>query len=142
MIRRFTHGKRWRLSDELWEQIEPLLPEPPLRDKFKGGRPMVPNRDAINGIFYVLKTGCQWKSLDATNICSGSVAHSRFLMWRKAGVFNAFWIRGLDQYDEAKGIDWRWLSMDGSMGKAPVAGSKKLVKTLRTEASKGINAAY
>jgi transposase len=43
------------VSDELWEIIEPLLPpEPP---KPKGGRPRIPDRAALTGIIFVLKSG-------------------------------------------------------------------------------------
>ncbi len=46
------------VPDDLWEAIEPLLPkEPP---KPKGGRPRVPDRAALAGIVFVLRTGCPW----------------------------------------------------------------------------------
>jgi transposase len=95
----------------------------------------------MNGILFVLKTGCQWKALDATSICSGSVAHQRFQAWTKAGVFHDFWVKGLERYDEVKGIDWSWLSLDGTLNKAPVAGSKKQAKTRRIVASRAPSAA-
>ena len=116
---------KWLLSDELWEQIKPLLPPRRQRGKAGKGRPPVSDRQAMNGIFFVLKTGCQWKALDVTGICPGSTAHDKFQKWRKAGVFKGFWKRGLQTYDECKGIDWKWQSLDASFAKAPVAGSKK-----------------
>jgi transposase len=46
------------VSDALWESIAPLLPpEPP---KPKGGRPRVPDRAALTGIIFVLKSGIPW----------------------------------------------------------------------------------
>ena len=92
--------------------------------RFGGGRPRVPDRTCANGIFYVLRTGCQWKALDATSICSGSTAHLRFQEWVAAGVFLELWRVGLERYDELKGLDWSWLSMDGAMTKAPLGGEK------------------
>ena len=141
MAEKTKHSKRWLISDALWREIEPLLPVVHDAEWFMGGRPRVSDRAAMNAIFFVLRTGCQWKALDATGICSSSVAHDRFQTWRKAGVFKAFWRKELQRYDEAKGIKWKWLSMDGSMGKAPVAGSKKLAKTRRTEPNRAISAA-
>ena len=91
---------------------------------FGGGRPRVPDRTCANGIFYVLRTGCQWKALDATGICSGSTAHLRFQEWVAAGVFLELWRVGLERYDELKGLDWSWLSMDGAMTKSPLGGGK------------------
>ena len=115
---------RWLISDALWEKIEPLLPPPPKRDASQGGRPRVPDRIALNGILFVLRTGCQWNALNATGICSSSTAHLRFQEWVEAGVFQKLWAEGLTEYDELKGIHWRWQSMDGAMTKAPLGGEK------------------
>ena len=78
----------------------------------------------MDAIFFVLRTGCQWNSLNATGICSSSSAHRRFQEWTAAGVFVTFWALGLEEYDELKGLDWEWLSMDGAMTKAPLGGER------------------
>ena len=114
----------FEISDELWAMLAPLLPVYVNTHPFGGGRPRVPDRKCANGVFYVLRTGCQWKALDHTGICSGSTAHLRFQEWVEADVFLDFWRVGLEKYDELKGIDWRWLSMDGVMTKAPLGGEK------------------
>jgi transposase len=135
-----TKDDKWRIPDALWEKMEPLLP--PRKAHPNGGHnPRVPDRDAMNAILFVLRTGCQWNALDATGICSCGSAYRRFREWEAAGVFLAVWREGLLQYDEACGIDWSWLSMDGAMTKAPVAGSKKRVRTRRTGANKASSAA-
>jgi transposase len=115
---------RWKISDELWSKIEPFLPVPVNPHPRGGGKKRVPYRKVMNGILFVLKTGCQWKSLDATGICSGSTAHLRFQEWQRAGVFLQFWQKGLLEYDDLHGIDWKWQSMDGAMTKAPLGGEK------------------
>ena len=112
----------WRLPDALWERMESLLPK--YRTSPKGGRPRLPLRQIADGIFYVLRTGCQWNALNETGICSSSTAHSRFQEWTQAGVFQKLWAMALDEYDELKGIDWSWQSMDGAMNKAPLGGGK------------------
>ena len=114
----------FQISGELWEALEPLIPEYVNTHRFGGGRPRVPDRTCANGIFCVLRTGCQWKALDAINICSGSTAHLRFQEWVAAGVFLELWRAGLERYDGLKGLDWSWLSMDGAMTKAPLGGGK------------------
>ncbi len=49
------------VTDRLWMFIEPLLPvEAP---KPKGGRPRVPDRAALTGILFVLKSGIPWEML-------------------------------------------------------------------------------
>jgi putative transposase len=55
----------------------------------------VPDRQVLDAIFFVLRTGCQWKALDATSLCKGSTAHSRFQQWVQAGVFARLWNEAL-----------------------------------------------
>lgn len=115
----------WRIPDEMWERLEPLIPSPPSKPHPLGcHRQRIPNRKAMDGIFFVLRTGCQWNALIETGICSSSVAHSRFQEWSAAGVFEKLWRQGLGEYEELVGIDWNWLAMDGAMTKAPGAPKK------------------
>jgi transposase len=111
----------WRIPDELWVRIEPLLP--PERPKPKGGRPRMPNRQAMDAIFYVLRTGCQWKALPRS-LGAASTVHDRFQEWRGAGVFEHLWRAGVTEYDSLKGLDWEWQAMDGAMTKAPLGGKR------------------
>ena len=115
---------RYRVTDGLWAKLELLIPPRVNPHPRGGGRKPVPDRQVIDGIFFVLRTGCQWKALDETRICSGSVAHARFQKWVQEGVFLRFWQEGLREYDECKGIDWNRQSMDGAMTKAPLGGEK------------------
>ena len=118
-----VHDDQWRIPDVLWERIESLLPpRPPHR--FGGHNPRVDDRRAMDAIFFVLRTGCQWNALNATGICSSSSAHRRFQEWTAAGVFVNLWAMGLQEYDELKGLDWEWLAMDGAMTKAPLGGER------------------
>ena len=115
---------QYRVSDELWAKIQPLLPKRVNTHRFGGGRPRADDRKCMDAIFFVLRTGCQWNALNATGICPSSTAHDRFQEWQEAGVFLKFWEAGLQEYDELKGLDWSWQSMDGSMTKAPLGGGK------------------
>jgi transposase len=103
--------------------MEPLLPARPAHP-LGCHNPRVPDHTAMDAIFFVLRTGCQWNALNVTGICSSSSAHRRFSEWAEAGVFEAFWREGLLAYDELRGIDWSWLALDGAMGKAPLGGGK------------------
>ena len=132
---------RWRIPYELWLRIAPLIPPPEKKHRFGGGRPRVADDQVMNGIFFVLRTGCQWKALDATGICSGSTAHARFQEWRRVGLFERLWVLGLQEYDATKGIDWEWLAMDGATTKAPLAGTKKVAQTRPIGANAASNAA-
>lgn len=109
----------YEVPDALWERIIPLLPPP--KKKKKAGRPRMNDRNAMSAIFYVLRTGIQWKALPRS-LGASSTVHDRFLEWKDDGVFRRMWIDGLQEYDEIVGIDWKWLAMDGVMTKAPLGG--------------------
>jgi transposase len=124
------HDDGFRMSDALWERMAPLLPAPKVHP-LGCHRPRVPNRAAMDAILLVLRTGMQWNALDGTGLCSCSSAYRRFREWMDAGVFAAFWRKGLLEYDELKGIDWSWLALDGAMTKAPLGGEKNRPQPMR-----------
>lgn len=74
----------WRLPDALWAEMEPL---PPPRPKHSLGchNPRVPDRAALDAIFFVLRTGCQWNALNQTTLCTSSSAHRRLSLPRIGG---------------------------------------------------------
>lgn len=113
----------WRVPDRTWERMRVLLPPRPAHP-LGCHNPRVADRDAMDAILLVLRTGMQWNALNATGICSSSSAHRRFQEWAEAGVFEEFWRQGLLAYDKLKGIEWEWLSCDGAMGKAPLGGAE------------------
>ena len=113
----------WRVPDWLWELFVPLLPAAPSHP-LGCHRPRVPDRDAMDAILLVLRTGMPWNALNGSGICSSSAAHRRFQEWEGAGVFHEIWRQGLLDYDRVVGIDWAWLAADGAMGKAPLGGEK------------------
>ena len=116
----------WTISDEFWEAIKGDIPKTERDPKKKyvhapgQGRKPMPARKALEGIFYVLRTGCQWKALPR-EYGSGSTVHRTFQKWLAAGFFEKIWAKGLEQYDELEGIGWEWQSLDGCMIKAPLA---------------------
>lgn len=83
------------------------------------GRPIVPFRKVMDGIMYILRTGCQWKTLPR-EYGSGSTCHRRFQKWLRLDVFKNMWIRLLKIYDGKKGIKWRWQSIDRISIKSPL----------------------
>jgi transposase len=109
----------WEVPDPLWNQIERLLPleKPPGTP----GRPVVPFRRVLNGILYVLRTGCQWKAVP-DQYGSGSTVHRRFQEWIQAGIFDAIVEMVLKWYDRVRGIGWRWQSGDTKLLPAPLGG--------------------
>ena len=119
--------KSWEITDEFWEEVKDLIPEKQ-RDQNKeykraagGGRPPMDSRKVLEAIFYVLRTGIQWKALPKEKFGAASSIHRYFMAWSKAGVFENMWKAGLEKYNIIQGIDWEWLSIDGSTTKAPLA---------------------
>lgn len=109
------------LPDEVWEQVKLAIPSQ--APKPKGGRPRMDDRRALNGIFYVMRTGCQWNALPRS-LGASSTVHDRFQEWVEQGVFLAMWELGLKQYAQQVGIDWEWMAMDGALVKAPLGGKR------------------
>lgn len=111
----------WAIPDELWQRIKVVLPaeKPPGTP----GRPPIPFRTILNGILYVLRTGCQWNAVPP-RYSSGSTVHRRFQEWVESGVFDEIVVLLLHWYDEQQGIDWEWQSGDTKLLPAPLGGEK------------------
>ncbi|MBK9952930.1 MAG: IS5 family transposase [Candidatus Competibacteraceae bacterium] len=107
------------ISDDFWNQVEPLLE--PFKRKKSGGSPPLDFRCILNGIFYLLKTGCQWGYLPS---CYGSksAVHAHFQRWVHAGVFTEIFRLSVEKYQALNGIEWEWQAMDGTLAPAPVRG--------------------
>ena len=74
------------LPDDPWGAIKPLLPL--LRCRAKGGRLPAPDRAALTGILFVLKTGLPWERLPAEmGYGSGMTCWRRLRDWQQAGVW-------------------------------------------------------
>jgi transposase len=99
------------VPDDLWEAIEPLLPrEPP---KPKGGRPRVPDRAALSGIVFVLRTGCPWRLVPKELGCgSGTTCWRRLRDWQEAGVWKRLHETLLNWLGDEAAIDWSRASVD------------------------------
>ena len=87
------------------------------------GRPIVPYRKVLDGILYVLRTGCQWKMLPK-EYGSGSTCHRRFQEWNKLDVFKKAWAKLLKICDKKIGINWAWQSIDSISIKSPLGGPR------------------
>ena len=117
--------QEFTLSDTLWNRLAPLLlVHVPKAHPLDCHRRRIPDRDALNGIFFVLRTGCQWKKLDTKGLRKDSTAHSRFQQWVQAGVFARLWDEALGDYDDLIELNFSWLALDSSLHKAPLGGKK------------------
>ena len=117
------NGEGWRdVPEEFWEKVKDFIPKPP-KKKTKKGRPRPEPRIVLNGILYVLRTGCQWKMMPK-EYGSGSTVHRYFQEWVKAGFFKKMWKYFLKEYDDLKGIKWKWQILDSQTVQSPIKGEK------------------
>ena len=127
--------QEFEISDALWTRIEALLPvrEKPVHP-LGCHRPRESDRKVLNSIFYLLRTGGQWQSLnslDAARYGRRSTSHTRFQEWMEDGFFARLWEASLLDYHEMQGLDFEWMALDGAMTKAPLGGEKKRPLSLR-----------
>ena len=98
---------------------------------FQAGRRPLNLRTVADGIFYVLRTGIQWKAVPR-EFGSGSSLHRYFQFWVEAGVFWQLWQQGLLEYDDLEGIQWDWQSIDAGKVKSPLGGKKNRQQSNRS----------
>ena len=109
----------WQLPQPLWETLRQLIPE----KQSRLGRPRSVNFQTIlAGIFFVLRTGIQWQALPREKFGPPSTIYYYFARWADAGIFEKMWAVALETYDQLKGLDWEWQSIDGAITKAPLGG--------------------
>jgi transposase len=117
--------KSWELTEELWEQVKDFIPQRRRKEnktyprRAGAGRKPIPPRQVLEAIFYVPRTGIQWKALPKAYGAASSI-HEYFSEWAEAGFFRRIWQEGLLTYDEVYGLGWEWQSVDGCMVKAPL----------------------
>jgi transposase len=99
------------VTDAQWAQIERHLPRP--RRSPKGGRPRVSNRDVVDGILWVLKTGARWRDLPA-EYPSGATCWRRLRQWDEDGTWLQMWRAFLGQLDARGRLRWENTFIDGS----------------------------
>lgn len=110
----------WEVPDELWEQIGPVLRE---LDPPKGtGRKRTDARQALNGVIFRLRTGCQWNRLPK-EFGDDSTIHRAFQRWRERGVLRRLWGMLVEKCEELGAVGWEWQSADAAMGKARLGGT-------------------
>ena len=110
------------LPDALWAIIEPLLPEHAPGPK--GGRPRLPDRQALTGILFVLKTGLPWEDLPAELNCGcGMTCWRRLAEWQADGTWEAIHAALLQRLHDAGKLDWSKCVIDSSSVRAGLGGS-------------------
>lgn len=112
-----TAPRRYELTDEEWERIRKYFPE---REAGQKGRPRNDDRQMLNGVLWIARSGAAWRDLPE-RYGAWSTVYSRFAQWQEEGLFQ----RILDELElEA---DLQDMSLDSTCVKAHQhsAGAKK-----------------
>tara|TARA_B100001971_G_scaffold183812_1_gene182051 strand:+ start:74 stop:487 length:414 start_codon:yes stop_codon:yes gene_type:complete len=122
----------WRVPDDLWAQIRPILDasDPPKAT----GRPRVPLRLVLDTLIYRLRSGCQWNQLPQ-DLADDSTAHRTLQRWVALGIWDRLWATIQTACAELGGVDWAWQAADAMLGKARMGGD--LVGPNPTDRGKG-----
>src|SRR5712692_11705129 len=116
----------WIVSDELWELVEPLLPERQRRFRYPG-RKRLDDRAALQGILFVLQTGIAWRHLPPElGFGSGSTCYRRLCEWQEAGVWERLHALLLAELHAAGEIEWSRAVADSSHVQAKKGARKRV----------------
>lgn len=110
----------WEVPRGLWRLVKKWLPSS--KRTGKAGRPRAENRRVLNGIWYVLWSGCQWKAIHKAwfGVCSTTI-HARFQEWQRTGVFAKVMRALVRYYHRQQRIGWEWQALDSKSVPAPIA---------------------
>jgi transposase len=104
---------RGDLTDQQWQQLQPLLPP----QKSATGRPGKDHRTVINAIFWVLRTGAPWRDLPERYGPWFTVT-SRFYRWRRNGLWDRLLLMVQQQANIQGKVNWELHYVDGTMVRA------------------------
>ena len=90
------------LTDEQWERIAPHLPKHP--PSAKGGRPRADDRECLEGILWLLRTGARWRDIPI-DMPSGSTCWRRLAEWAGEEVLPNIQAVLVEELDELSKLD-------------------------------------
>ncbi len=118
------------VSDLLWDRV---LPHLPLRaPQPKGGRPWADDRECLEGILWVLRSGARWCDVPG-DLPSSSTCWRRLQEWSGEGCLEIIQAAVLQELDELGVLDWDQLVADATF----VRGKKGATKSATRSAAKG-----
>src|SRR5258707_639926 len=109
---------RIQLTDCQWPFIHRMLPPPA-----HTGRPRANDRRTIEGILYILITGCRWQDLPR-DYGAPTTVWRRLKWWGEEGVWDRIWRAALATLDRHGQLDWTMAFLDGSFVPAKRGGEK------------------
>ncbi len=129
---------RWRVSDELWHHLEPLLCDPPRRFRYPG-RLRYSARACLEGILYVLYTDTPWLEVPYVELGlpSGETCRRRLEEWSRKGLLIEAMVLLQKHLADSDRLDWSRVIVDASLVEA-----KKGARRSRARSQAGPEAAF
>ena len=111
-----------RVPDDLWVEVEKLLP--PLPPPEHGGHPRADDRLLLDAMLHILWTGSPWRAMPQ-EFGPWQTVYDRFAEWKRAGVFAQIWAACLHLYDDKHSIEWQWKAADVTYVRSHVGGKRE-----------------
>src|SRR5437016_3637716 len=103
------------VTDEQWERIAPLLPQHPPSPT--GGRPRADDRECLEGILWLLRTGSPWQKIPV-DLPSGSTCWRRLQEWAGEDVLAGIHAALIEELDDLGQLDFEELLADATFIRA------------------------
>ena len=107
------------LTDQQWQRIAPHLPEHPPSPK--GGRPRADDRECLEGLLWLLRTGARWQDIPV-DLPSGSTCWRRLQEWSSEEVLEDIQAILIEELHELGRVDFDELLADATFIRAKKGG--------------------
>ena len=127
---------KWRVSDELWRRLEPLLADPPRRFRYPG-RCRWPARACLEGILFVLFTDTPWLQVPyrELGLPSGETCRRRLEEWARRGLFERALVVLQTDLAGADRLDWSRVIVDASLVDAKKGARRSRARSMAVRAA-------
>jgi transposase len=109
------------LTDEQWQRIERHLPK--YKSSPKGGRPRASDRESMEGILWLLRTGARWRDIPV-DLPSGCTCWRRLQEWAGEGILEEVHSALIEELGELGQLHLKELVMDATFIRAKKGGTK------------------
>ncbi len=103
------------LTDDHWKRLAPRLPKHPPSPK--GGRPRADDRECLEGLLWLLRTGARWQDIPV-DLPSGSTCWRRLQEWASDGTLQDIQAILLEELVERGKVDFDELLADATFIRA------------------------
>ena len=112
------------LTDEQWDILAPLIPEPPRREDNRG-RPWRGTREVLDGVLWILRSGARWQDLPG-RFPPYQTCHRRFQQWSRDGTLRRVLEALAEDLRERDEVDLSECFIDGTFVTAKKGGGQSV----------------